>query len=65
MTPNPGYCPDSAIGKRVRVRLAHGGIGATDDGTTTAPGWAADGRSGCRWSITGDRFDIAAYEVVR
>lgn len=65
MTPNPGHCPDDAIGKRVRVRLAHGGIGAVDNSPITAPGWAAEGRGGCRWSLTGDRFDIAEYEVVR
>lgn len=65
MIPNPGYCPADAEGRRVRVLLANGAIGACDDGPTSAPGWAADGRNGCRWSITGHPFDIAEYQVVR
>lgn len=65
MTPNPGHLPPAAIGKRVRVRLAHGGLGACDENPTSPPGWAADGRGGCRWEITGDRFDIAEFEVIR
>lgn len=65
MKPNPGYCPAEAAGKRIRAQLAHGGIGKCDDSPTTAPGWAADGRGGCRWTFTGSLFDIAAYEVVR
>lgn len=51
-----------------RLRLAHGGIGACDDSPITAPGWAADGRGGCRgcrWTTVGDRFDIAEYDVLR
>lgn len=64
MKPNPGYLPADAVGKRIRTRLAHGGIGACDDGTTSPPGWAADGRGGCRWTITGSPFDIKEYEVI-
>ncbi len=56
MTPNPGFCPPEATGKRVRVRLANGDRPRSD--------WAADGRGGCRWSLTGDAHDIAAFEVV-
>lgn len=62
MKPNPGRCPDQAIGKRVRVQLAHGGIGRCDDSPTSKPGWAAND---CRWTLTGQPHDIAAYEVVR
>ena len=64
MKPNPGHLPKEAEGKRVRVQLAHGGIGKCDDNPMSPPGWAADGKGGCRWSITGSRFDIAAYEVL-
>ncbi len=64
MIPNPGHCPAEAEGKRVRVRLAHGGIGHTDPNPMSPPGWPADGRFGCRWTITGSRFDIAEYEVI-
>jgi len=64
MTPNPGYCPEEAAGRRVRVRLAHGGLGSEDASPTSPPGWAADGRAGARWTHTGSRFDIAEYEVL-
>lgn len=62
--PNLGHCPPEAEGKRVRVLLANGRIGATDDNAMSPPGWAADGRGGCRWSLTGSPFDIAQYEVL-
>jgi hypothetical protein len=62
--PNPGFLPDEAIGKRVRVRLAHGGIGSCDTSPMSPRGWAADGKGGCRWSITGSPFDIKEYEVI-
>lgn len=59
MTPNPGYCPAEAEGKRVRVRLA-------SDIEDTAPReWPADGKLGCNWSIRGLPVDIAEYEVIR
>ncbi|WP_030540586.1 hypothetical protein [Sphingobium sp. DC-2] len=64
MKPNPGYCPAEAEGKRVRVWLAHGGVGATYDDPMVPPGWAADGPRGCCWEITGHPFDIAFYEVL-
>lgn len=62
--PNPGHVPADAIGKRVRVRLAHGGIGATDDNPMSPPGWAADGKGACSWEKRGTPFDIAEYEVL-
>lgn len=65
MKANPGYCPAEAEGKRVRVRLAHGGIGKCDESPMSPSGWAADGQGGCNWRITGGPFDIAEYEVVR
>lgn len=64
MKPNPGYLPEEAAGKRVRVRLAHGGMGSCDDNPMSPPGWAADGRGGCRWVIDGRPHDIAEYEVI-
>jgi len=64
MKTNPGHLPSEAIGKRVRVRLAHGGIGACDGNPMSPPGWAADGRGGCRWSIVGLPHDIAEFEVI-
>lgn len=65
MTPNPGHLPPEAIGRRVRVRLANGELGRTDDNPMSPPGWAADGRGGCRWDLAGRPHDIAEYEVIR
>lgn len=65
MKPNPGHCPDEAIGKRVIVRLVEGSVCGRDPVSPITPkGWAADGRHGCRWTITGHPFDIAEYEVI-
>ncbi|MEP9402063.1 hypothetical protein [Sphingomonas sp. VNH70] len=64
MRPNPGHLPQDAIGKRVRVLLANGREGSTDPNPMTPSGWAADGKNGCRWSLTGSPFDIAEYEVI-
>lgn len=64
MTRNPGRLPPEAEGKRVRVVLAHGAPGRCDDNPMSPPGWAADGRNGCRWSLTGRPHDIAFYEVI-
>jgi hypothetical protein len=60
MKPNPGYCPAEAAGKRVRVVLAR------DVGRDTPQtyDWPADGQGGCRWSITGDKHDVAKFEVI-
>lgn len=55
MKRNPGLLPTEAVGKRVRVRLRNGNVGEN---------WAADGRSGCRWSLTGNAFDIVEFEVI-
>lgn len=65
MKPNPGYCPADAEGKRVRAWLAHGREGSCDDNPMSPPGWAADGRTGCNWAITGSQFDIAFYQVIQ
>lgn len=62
MTPNPGHCPEEAVGKRVRVRLADGSLAKDIAGAPR--GWAADGRNGCTWAIRKFPFDIAEYEVI-
>ena len=58
LKPKLGHCPPEAIGRRVRVRLVR------DERGVAAHDWAADGRGGCRWSLTGSPFDIAEYEVI-
>ena len=65
MKRNPGYLPIEAIGKRVRVKLEHGGEGATDPNPMSPPGWAADGKGGCNWRRSGKPFEIAEYEVIQ
>ncbi|TCP33244.1 hypothetical protein [Sphingomonas sp. BK235] len=58
MKTNPGFLPQEAIGRRVRVRLER-------DPAGVAPHeWPADGKMGCRWTRTGHPFDIAEYEVI-
>lgn len=64
MIANPGALPPEAQGRRVRVRLRNGALGRTDDNPMSPAGWAADGKGGCRWSLTGGPFDIVAYEVI-
>ena len=61
MKPNRGTLPSEAIGNRVRARMAGTPRGRLDTGPD---GWAADGRAGCRWSLTNSPFDIAEYEVI-
>lgn len=64
MRRNPGRLPPIAAGKRVVVRLRNGDVWGRDAVTTVTPaGWAADGKSGCRWSLTGSPHDIVAFEV--
>jgi hypothetical protein len=59
---NPGRQPRGTEGKYVRVRL-RGGQGVLE-GLQPAEAWPADGRHGCRWTLTGHPSDIVAYEVV-
>ena len=54
---NRGSCPAEAEGRRVNVVLRNG---ERSNGS-----WPADGRVGCRWTLTGHPFDIDRYEVVR
>lgn len=62
---NPGRLPDEAKGKRVVVMLANGSVcGETPVSKETKAGWAADGKGGCRWSLTNDPFDIHWYRVL-
>lgn len=62
--PNKGEVPKKARGKRVRVILAHGREGSYSVGAGIPSGWAADGKGGCRWSLTGSPYDIAFYKVL-
>lgn len=68
--PNPGRCPEEAVGKRVRVVLRKDAATMEepkyDDrwNPMSPPGWAADGKNGCKWSKTGHPFDIAFFEVI-
>jgi hypothetical protein len=65
MAPNRGKCPKEAIGKRVIVNLANGRVCGREAVSSATPvGWAADGKSGCRWSISGSEWDIANYQVL-
>ena len=64
MTRNPGYCPSEAIGKRIRVLLADGTTNRDID-PAAPPGWPADGKGACRWTILGRPHDIAEYEVIQ
>jgi hypothetical protein len=59
MRANPGHLPVEAIGKRVNVRLRSERAG---DPTHN---WPADGRFGCRWSLSGSPVDITEYEVAK
>lgn len=56
MRTNYGVCPADAAGKRVKVRLRNG--------MKPEQSWAADGRYGCRWTLTDHPFDIVEYEVL-
>lgn len=58
MIRNPGHLPADAIGRRVRVRLI------VDKPGTAPREWAADGKSGCRWTRTAGPFDIDQYELI-
>lgn len=57
MKRNPGFCPAEARDKRVTGTLRNGD-------RFGLPGWPADGRTGCRWSLTGHPHDIEFYEVL-
>ena len=61
---NTGKVPRGARGKRVRVVLVGGGEGRYDENPMTPPGWAADGKGGCRWTLTESEFDIAWYLIL-
>lgn len=64
---NKGRCPRDLVGtsKRVVVELANGTVCGKDAvSTATPPGWPADGKGACRWSLTGHDFDIARFYVI-
>ena len=55
MRTNYGICPGEAAGKRVKVRLRNG--------MKPSESWPADGRYGCRWTLTDHPFDITHWEL--
>lgn len=64
-----GRVPLKAKGKRVAVQLRNGRIITDPVNKDTPPGWAADGKGGCRWDFLPDdhharAFDIVAYKVL-
>lgn len=64
---NPGKLPRGAKGKRVRVVLERDRETMTEPtyNPMSPPGWAADGKGGCNWSIRKDwPFNIAFYQVI-
>lgn len=62
---NAGTCPTRAMGKRVAVILRNGSVCGEKPVANGAPaGWPADGKGGCRWSLTGHDFDIVKYRIL-
>lgn len=65
-----GRVPLKAKGKRVAVQLRNGSIITEPVNKDTPPGWAADGKGGCRWTHHRDTespaaaFDIMGYKVL-
>lgn len=65
-----GRMPPEARGKRVAVVLRSGSVITEPVNKDTPPGWAADGKNGCRWSHTSNpdcpsaAFDIMGYKVL-
>lgn len=62
--PNRGHCPSDLVGtdRRVEVILANGSVvDPTPIAQAVPGGWRADGRGGCRWTLTGSPFDIAYW----
>jgi hypothetical protein len=61
--------PIEAEGRRVAVVLRNGRTIADPVNKDTPPGWAADGRQGCRWTHLApdnpaSQFDIMGYKVL-
>jgi hypothetical protein len=54
---NLGRQPGDTFGCRVRVVLRNG--------LRPAESWAADGRSGCNWALSGHPFDIKLLELAQ
>lgn len=61
---NDGKQPRGTRGKRVRVVLTNGIASVDSIAPGAAAGWAADGKGGCRWTLTGHPFDIAWFLVL-
>ncbi len=66
MKANTGRCPREAQGKRVVVQLRNGRVcGREPLGPALPSGWAADGKNGCRWTLTDSPFDVASWEIAK
>lgn len=64
LQPNHGHCPGAARGKRVRGVLRGGNqFGFNQISPVTPPGWPADGKGGCRWTLEGHSHDILEWEL--
>jgi hypothetical protein len=64
---NKGELPRGARGKRVRVKLRWSGeepFYNSDVTSAIPPGWPADGKGGCRWSLDGGDYDITHYVIM-
>lgn len=65
-----GKMPSAARGKRVGVVLRNGSVITEPVNKDTPPGWAADGKAGCRWTHHRNvdnpaaAFDIMGYKVL-
>ena len=69
--PNPGFCPPSASGKRVKVKLRNGMIcGATSIAGGAPAGWPADEnapsakRPVMSWRLTDHPADVVEWDFV-
>lgn len=62
---NTGSMPRGAKGKRVIVILRNGNTCGVEPVTTvTPPGWAADGKGGCRWSFLPEHDASSAFDII-
>lgn len=60
-----GKIPRGANGKRVIVYLRNGNLCGVEPVTTvTPPGWAADGKGGCRWSFLPEDNPASAFDIL-
>lgn len=64
---NKGRCPRDLVGtsKRVVVELRNGEVhGKEAISAASPPGWQADGRGCCNWTLSGHSHDIVRFYVL-